>query len=380
MKKSTKLLALLLAVIMVVALVPSMALAEEVEPAADTQGIIDTVIGAELPTYLVYCKLSTTNLPAANAQITLTNNANKDSHTYTANALGLALIPKGLLGIYNVAATCNGPLTGMKYSSVAGLKWSMSMLPDVDTLVLYPVLDIGLNYSDHFAYMIGYNSTTVGPNRNITRGEIATMIFRILTPEARNKIFTKTNNFSDVNASNVHNNAISSLAKAGILKGTGNGKFSPNAVVTREQFCAMIGRMFSYEYTGSNLFGDINGSFAKNYINLLGMLGIIKGEGNGMANPTAPLTRAQCAAMINRLLGRQSAAESISALTDTSLLKTWKDCQAGAWYYADIMEATNSHYYTWSTDVPNVGNQDTVIFEAWTTLRTDTPNWVDLQK
>mgnify|MGYP000806159681 CR=1 FL=1 len=377
MKKSTKIISLLLAVMMVVALMPTMAFAEESDKSDNVMGsVIDVINGIQIPDYLVYCSLAS-RIPASHAQITLTN-VNGDTSVSEANALGLALIPKGLLGIYNVAATCDGMITGLKYSTLPGITWTMSIKPEVEELVLYPVLNIGLNYTDHFSYMIGYNDGTVRPNGTITRAEVATMIFRLMTPEARDKVFTKDNSFSDVNTGNPHNNAISSLAKAGIINGYADGTFRPFQPVTREQFAAMIGRMFSVEYTGSGIFGDLNGGFADKYINLLAKLGIIKGDANGNANPTDNLTRAQAATMFNRLVGRMPAVDS--AASCEGYVKTWSDCPADMWCYGEILEATNSHNYTWATDLGNVLNNDTALCEEWTNIRTDTPDWSALQK
>lgn len=377
MKKSTKIISLLLAVMMVVALMPTMAFAEESEKSDDIMGkVIDVINGIQIPDYLVYCSLAS-RVPASHAQITLTN-VNGDTSVTEANALGLALIPKGLLGIYNVAATCDGMITGLKYSTLPGITWTMSIKPEVEELVLYPVLNIGLNYTDHFSYMIGYNDGSVRPNGTITRAEVATMIFRLMTPEARDKVFTKDNSFSDVNAANPHNNAISSLAKAGIINGYADGTFRPFQPVTREQFAAMIGRMFSVEYTGTGIFSDLNGGFADKYINLLAKLGIIKGDANGNANPTDNLTRAQAATMFNRLVGRMPAVDS--AQSCEGYVKTWSDCPADMWCYGEILEATNSHNYTWATDLGNVLNNDTALCEEWTNIRTDTPDWSALQK
>lgn len=379
MKKSTKIISLLMAVMMVVALMPTMALADEAQAEAsdDIMGtVVDVINGIQIPDYLVYCSLAS-RIPASHAQITLTN-INGDTSVTEANALGLALIPKGLLGLYNVAATCDGMITGIKYSTVAGITWTLSIKPEVKELVLYPILNIGLNYTDHFSYMIGYADGTVRPNGTITRGEVATIIFRLMTPEARDKYFTKTNSFSDVSAGYPHNNAISTLAKAHIIGGYADGTFRPSQPVTREQFAAMIGRMFSVEYTGGNMFGDLNGGFADNYINLLAKLGIIRGDANGNANPTANLTRGQAATMFNRLLGRMPAVDSASSCTGE--VKTWSDCPSTMWCYGEILEATNSHNYTWATDLGNVINEDTAICEKWTNIRTDTPDWSELQK
>lgn len=380
MKNFTRILSALLVVMMLVTLMPAMALADDASTEGtdlDIGGIIDTVAGLEIPSYLVYCKLSN-KMPASNAQITLTNQLTGESNTYTANALGLALIPKSILGVYSVSATCDGMITGLKYSTVAGINWTFSAKLDAETLVLYPVLNVALNYSDHFSYMIGYNDGTVRPNATITRAEAASMIFRLLTDSERDKIFTKENSFSDVSKSNPHNNAISSLTSAGIINGYSDGTFRPDAPITREQFSALIGRMFSVEYIGSPMFGDLNGGFADDYINLLASLGILKGDVNGNANPTDNITRAEAATILNRLLGRQPASDSADSCT--GYVKTWSDCPSSMWCYADILEATNSHNYNWATDAGEVFGDDNLIHEVWTNIRTDTPNWADLQK
>ncbi len=375
MKKSTKLISLLMAVMMVVALLPTMALADDDVDANDigdtVGGVVESVNGIEIPSYLVYCSLMS-KMPASGAIVTLTNNLTGEASAYTANALGLALIPKSIIGVYTVAATCDGALTGLKYSTIAGVKWSFSAKFDADKLILYPVLNIGLNYTDHFAYMVGYPNGTFKPDGNITRAEVATIIYRLMTPETRAKFQTRTCTLSDVQSGMWFNDAVCTLVKAGVISGYPDGTFKPNANVTRAEFSAMIARMFSVSYVGNNMFEDINGHWAESYINILAKLGILKGN-NGNADPDANLTRAQAAAMCNRLVGRNSTNSSMNSCKDT--ITTWPDVTNAAWYYADVFEATNSHNYTWTLNVKNVVSGEFVITEQWTGIRTDAPDW-----
>lgn len=375
MKKSTKLISLLMAVMMVVALLPTMALADDDVDANDigdtVGGVVESVNGIEIPSYLVYCSLMS-KMPASGAIVTLTNNLTGEDSAYTANALGLALIPKSIIGVYTVAATCDGALTGLKYSTIAGVKWSFSAKFDADKLILYPVLNIGLNYTDHFAYMVGYPNGTFKPDGNITRAEVATIIYRLMTPETRAKFQTRTCTLSDVQSGMWFNDAVCTLVKAGVISGYPDGTFKPNANVTRAEFSAMIARMFSVSYVGNNMFEDINGHWAESYINILAKLGILKGD-NGNADPDANLTRAQAAAMCNRLVGRNSTNSSMNSCKDT--ITTWPDVTNAAWYYADVFEATNSHNYTWTLNVKNVVSGEFVITEQWTGIRTDAPDW-----
>ena len=101
-----------------------------------------------------------------------------------------------------------------------------------------PVLEKG----DHFAYIIGYKDGYVRPNRNISRAEVATIFFRLLTDDAREKYWSSTNNYSDVKDTDWCNNAISTLSNMGILKGYEDGTFHPNAPVTRAEFAAIAAR------------------------------------------------------------------------------------------------------------------------------------------
>lgn len=424
MKKSTKLISLLLAVMMIAALQPAAALADDVTSEgldagaiieglagsitgsidgsdiigsitggstgdiigsitggsdgidADAiidgvGGVIDTVNGIQIPTYMVYCSLAG-KLPASGAVITLTNNLTGEASSHTANLLGLALIPKSLVGVYTVSATCDGPITGLTYKSPAGLTWSINAKLDVDKIVLYPVLNVGLNYTDHFAYMIGYPNGNVQPTGNITRAEVATIIYRLMTDDSRAKFASTTSSLKDVKAGDWYNEEVCTLVKAGVITGYPDGTFKPNQNVTRAEFSSMIGKLFSVEYVGSDIFGDTNSSWAESYINLLAKLGIIKGDNVGNANPDDLLTRAEAAAMCNRLLGRICTTDSVNSVSG---VKDWPDNASSQWYYYDMLEATNSHDYTWTFDAKNIVTGEFSITEQWTEIRTDAPVW-----
>ena len=55
----------------------------------------------------------------------------------------------------------------------------------------------GLNGDDHYAYIVGYPNGNVEPNGNITRAEVATIFFRLLTEEVRTANSTQSNSLSD---------------------------------------------------------------------------------------------------------------------------------------------------------------------------------------
>ena len=57
-----------------------------------------------------------------------------------------------------------------------------------------------LNTQDHDAYLLGYEDGTVRPEGSITRAEVATIFFRLLTDESRDKFWSQTNDYTDVPA------------------------------------------------------------------------------------------------------------------------------------------------------------------------------------
>ena len=62
-------------------------------------------------------------------------------------------------------------------------------------------------------------TATVRPNGRITRAEVATIFFRLLTDDARQRNWSSENNFSDVSADKWYNNAVSTLCHMGVLGG-----------------------------------------------------------------------------------------------------------------------------------------------------------------
>ena len=101
-----------------------------------------------------------------------------------------------------------------------------------------------MNTEDHYSYIIGYKDGTLRPYGTITRGEVATIFFRLLTDETREAYWSQTNNYSDCNSELWCNNAISTLSSMGIIDGFEDGTFRPYAKITRAQF-AKIAMAFS---------------------------------------------------------------------------------------------------------------------------------------
>lgn len=217
-----------------------------------------------------------------------------------------------------------------------------------------PLAAPGLNSTDHFDYIKGYDDGTVRPEKYISRAEVATIFFRLMTTEYRTANWATENTFGDVKAGDWFNNAVSTSAKAGILKGYDNGvRFDPQKNITRAEFAAIAARFSSEEITQRGRFSDIQGHWAEEEIERAAASGWIKGS-NGKFNPEAYITRAEVITIVNRMLDRVPDAEHL-----LPGMKTWSDNTPDKWYYADVQEATNSHDY----DREELG-----VTEIWTEL------------
>lgn len=224
-----------------------------------------------------------------------------------------------------------------------------------------------LNKEDHFNYIIGTPEGLSLPTANVTRAEVATIFFRLMTDDARAKFDSLDNNFSDVAKGKWYNRAISTLAKAGIIKGDPAGTYRPGDPITRAEMAAIIARFGDFK-EGGKTFNDISGHWAQKYIELAASNGWINGNPDGTFKPNNNITRAETVAMINRVLDRQT--KDVSDLLPVSQMTNWSDnMDTAKWYYRDMQEATNNH------KAERVGNS---IYEKWTEKLPDI-DWASYQ-
>lgn len=239
-----------------------------------------------------------------------------------------------------------------------------------------------LNTKDHYGYIIGYpvdyytgQPTTdqtkkpVRPEGKITRAEVATIYFRMLTDESRTKFWSQSSGYSDVKTGDWFNNAVSTLSKAGIIAGYEDGSFKPNGYITRAEFATIAARFFDVTYNGKDLFPDISGHWAKDYINQAANKGFVNGYEDGTFKPDRNITRAEAVTLVNRTLDRHPDKNHF-----TKDMLVWPDnMDQTKWYYADMQEATNSHTYQMKE------NSDKTKYENWTKTL-PIRNWEALEK
>lgn len=248
---------------------------------------------------------------------------------------------------------------------IAGSGTPVPTTPAVPTIVPgYPETSAELDRSNHYAYIIGYPEGIVKPNNYITRAEVTTILFRMLTDKSRAEMWTTENSYSDVNEDDWFNNAVSTVFAAKVVQGYEDGTFRPNNSITRAEFAAIIARFIGGKYEGIDRFGDINGHWAEEAINRASLYGWISGYEDSTYRPDQNITRAEAMTLMNNVLNRH--VEEDGMLDD---MVKWSDNTPDKWYYTAVQEATNSHYFERDSDDEP---------ETWISIR-DPRDWAALE-
>ena len=232
-----------------------------------------------------------------------------------------------------------------------------------DTAPVNPEVEIkddealGLNQTDHYAYIFGYGNGEVRPQNSITRAEVASIFFRLLEDDVRDANYTRENSFTDVSSDAWYCSAVSTLSAMGILSGYPDAAFRPNASITRAEFAAIATRFDADGNKTPASFDDIANHWAKDEIAVAANNDWVNGYEDGSFRPQNNITRAETMSLVNRVLNRKP--ETAEDLLSDMITFT-DNADTNAWYYLAVQEATNSHYNT---------SKENSAYEKWTGLR-----------
>lgn len=175
---------------------------------------------------------------------------------------------------------------------------------DVDTSAWYHEY---LDFAVEKGLFEGLSETQFSPDGSMTRGMFATVLARMEKAQGR-KTDGHVNGFSDVASGSWYEEGIAWAADAGVVKGIGEGRFAPNQNITREQLAAMMYRYAEYlklnmETSGKSLSFADSGSvsdYAKNAVLWSYENGIMTGKGENRIDPQGNASRAEVAAVMMR--------------------------------------------------------------------------------
>ena len=283
----------------------------------------------------------------------------KAMSSYSTNSSGVLYIDGLTPGSYYLVET--RPAQGYVLSDEP-IHFTVSTMSTTTLTVTNTRADVpGVFTDEHYAYVIGYPDGLVHPEGNITRAEVATIFFRLLNEETRQKYLTKENSFSDVNEGDWFNTAVSTMAAMGVINGYPDGSFRPNANISRAEFAAIAARFDIDKEHGSSTFIDVKDHWAEEEISISAYNGWILGYPDGKFLPDKKITRAEAMSLVNRVL--QRIPRSVEDLLPNMIV--WPDnMDTKMWYYLAVQEATNSHEYSRYPDMT----------EHWIALR-EVPDW-----
>ena len=190
---------------------------------------------------------------------------------------------------------------------------------------------------DYNAYIFGYPDNTVRPNNTLTRAEAVAMVTRL------SKLDLSDNSrasYADLKDKAWYLSNVNAGLKAGMLDADQNGNLRPNESVTRGEFAKMIAAI-DKAGEGKAPFKDIVGHKYEKEINQLYSNKRIFGYADGSFKPDGFLTRAEAAAILNRVFNRVTDAEALMGFEDK--IHNFIDLYKNDWYYYEMVEATNHH-------------------------------------
>lgn len=245
--------------------------------------------------------------------------------------------------------------------------------PDIEVYAHWKSDTFRVFLEDHVKYVAGYPDGTVRPNGNITRAEVAVILYSVLTPGMRAQYETAHNPFPDVPNGAWYTKAVLTVANIGLMTGYPDGAFGPDRAISRAEVGTMAGgkkglvtilNAPEVEQNKAIRFPDVpEGQWFTAAVYRAVVAGYFFGDENGNFRPAAKMTRAEFMTFMNRVLERLP--ERQSDLLPG--MRTFPDnTDKSDWYYLDVQEATNAHNY----ERKQYGNPKfSFKYEKWVALR-----------
>jgi hypothetical protein len=151
----------------------------------------------------------------------------------------------------------------------------------------------------------GTSGTNFSPDGDMTRAMLVMVLYRF---DGTTESFT--NCFSDVTSGDWYKDAVAWAAAKGVVSGLGNSSFGPNANITREQLATILyryGKAKNYNVSASVSIdsfkdGRLTSSYAAEAMQWAYSAGLISGKGDGILDPKGKATRAEVAAILMRFI------------------------------------------------------------------------------
>lgn len=154
-----------------------------------------------------------------------------------------------------------------------------------------------VTYCQANGLMSGKGNNRFAPNDNMTRAELAMVLYR----HAKSPTVTKVPDFTDVAADTWYTKAVAWAQQNGIVSGYGNGKFGTNDNICREDIATIFWRYAGSPVAGKDAeFADMAevSAYALEAVDWARANSIISGKGNNRFDPKGYATRAEVATIL----------------------------------------------------------------------------------
>lgn len=213
---------------------------------------------------------------------------NGDTLTVTIPSANISLIK--LAG----AVSDTGALAGTAFDDLAGYEWATEAIE-----ALYKKDVVTEKGERSFA-----------PSEAITRGDFSKYLIRALDLERMSDRGQLAETFGDVSETADYYREVRVGKSFGILKGTGDNSFNPEAPITRQDLMVICARGLRTAYLLGGKKADLSvfsdnasvADYAQNAVALMNEMGIVQGNADGTLNPLGNTTRAEAAVIMQRIM------------------------------------------------------------------------------
>ncbi|QJC50597.1 hypothetical protein HGI30_02635 [Paenibacillus albicereus] len=236
--------------------------------------------------------------PAAGVSVTA------GSVTVTADAYGKASFPALPAGSYDLTVTGYSPSKApsvLKHSVRLTVGSTAVKFADEKNIAAWALPSVKNGYASGLLSGTGTGEAlTFSPKDTLTRAQFAALAVRLLGLDAGSSATAPA--FSDVKAGSWYESAVRAAAAQGIVSGTGDGKFQPNAPVTRQDMAVILARVLKLDTAaaGDGSIRDLGtaSAYARGSIVAVHGSELMVGDSAGSFRPKAQVSREMAAVAI----------------------------------------------------------------------------------
>ncbi len=204
---------------------------------------------------------------------------------------------------------------GMKWRDEAGHTVDFATLAVTEDMAVYAQAPVTVR-SEHVRYMTGENNK-FRPNDDMTRAEAAQVICNLVEDSGYTPGDTGT--FSDVTRTDAAYDSVEEAASLGLMTGYADGTFRPDSPITRGEMVTVLCRVMDVDEIVAKAFEDVDTKdWTMGNVAAAMAKGWLTGYEDGDFYPDAPLTRAEAVVLINRALGKTPNKTAIDLVCETS--------------------------------------------------------------